>query len=68
MQPHNAIPPQSLTDKQRYDLLLSEYLDLLDEQTGNNFTYRELSAHTMELSYKQLRQRYTDLLLGKVNM
>lgn len=66
MQPHNAIPP--LTNEQKYDLLLSEYLDLLDEKTGYNFSNRELIEHTIDLSYKELRQRYTDLTLGRVRM
>jgi hypothetical protein len=66
MQPHNAIPP--LTQQQKYDLLLAEYLDLLDEQTGYNFTNKQLIEHTVNLSYKELRQRYTDLTLGRVRM
>ena len=66
MQPRNAIPP--LSYEQKYNLLLDEYLDLLDEKTGANFTYKELVEHTINLSYKQLRQRYTDLMLGKVRM
>jgi len=65
-QPRNAIPP--LSNEQRYDLLLAEYLDLLDEKTGYNFSSRQLIEHTINLSYKELRQLYTDLMLGKVRM
>lgn len=44
-----------------YDQLLSEYLDLLDESTGYNFSNRELIAHTYEWDYKELLWHLTAL-------
>jgi len=59
---------QSLTDEQKYVLLLAEYLELLDERTGGNFTSKQLIEHTINLSYKELRQLYTDLALDRVKI
>lgn len=43
----------TLKDK-TYEQLLGQYLELLDESTGYNFTNRELIMHTIDWDYEEL--------------